>query len=174
MSAVSPFLLSSAPGLPIVVGGLTAPISDDDKRGGGSDDIGDVSWTVPTITLRYPSNIPNLAGHHWTSSIAMATPIAHKGVVAGAKVQALTMLDFLTRPELVTQAWDYFRTVQTKDMKYTSFLRPDDKPAIWLNDGLMARFRDQLKPFHFDPTKYETYLEQLGVVYPMTVKPAAP
>ena len=161
-------------GLPIVVGGLTAPISDDDKRGGGSDDIGDISWTVPTITLRYPSNIPNLAGHHWTSSIAMATPIAHKGVVAGAKVQALTMLDFLTRPELVTQAWDYFRTVQTKDMKYTSFLRPEDKPAIWLNDGLMARFRDQLKPFHFDPTKYETYLEQLGVVYPMTVKPAAP
>jgi aminobenzoyl-glutamate utilization protein B len=44
--------------------------------GGGSDDIGDVSWTVPTVTLRYPANIPNLPGHHWANAIAMATPIA--------------------------------------------------------------------------------------------------
>ena len=67
--------------------------------GGGSDDIGDVSWNVPTVTLRYPCNIPGLPGHHWASSISMATPIAHKGVVAAAKVQALTMLDFLLQPD---------------------------------------------------------------------------
>ncbi|MQA91033.1 MAG: hypothetical protein GEU90_12470 [Gemmatimonas sp.] len=24
----------------------------------GSDDIGDVSWVVPTVTLRFPANIP--------------------------------------------------------------------------------------------------------------------
>jgi aminobenzoyl-glutamate utilization protein B len=57
--------------------------------GGGSDDIGDISWTVPTITLRYPSNIPGGPGHNWADGIAMATPIAHKGVIAGAKVQAI-------------------------------------------------------------------------------------
>ena len=45
----------------------------------------------------------------------MATPIAHKGATAGAKVQAMTMLDLLLKPELVDQAWDYFRNVQTKD-----------------------------------------------------------
>ena len=33
---------------------LDEPVKDEDKRGGGSDDIGDVSWTVPTVTLRYP------------------------------------------------------------------------------------------------------------------------
>ena len=44
----------------------------------------------------------------------MATPIAHKGVVAGAKVQAMTMLDILLHPELVQKAWDYFNNVQTK------------------------------------------------------------
>src|ERR1017187_1676654 len=49
--------------------------------GGGSDDIGDVSWNVPTITLRYPSNIPGGPGHNWANGIAMATPIAHKGVI---------------------------------------------------------------------------------------------
>ena len=74
---------------------LGEPVKDEDKRGGGSDDIGDVSWTVPTVTLGYPSNIPGLPGHNWANAIAMATPIAHKGVVAGAKVQAMTMLDLL-------------------------------------------------------------------------------
>ena len=56
--------------------------------GGGSDDIGDIMWTVPTITIRYPSNIPNMIGHNVTSAMAMATPIAHKGAVAGAKAVA--------------------------------------------------------------------------------------
>ena len=45
----------------------------------------------------------------------MATPIAYKGAAAGAKVQALTLLDFLLRPELVQQAaHDYYENVQTK------------------------------------------------------------
>src|SRR6516225_2831257 len=69
--------------------------------GGGSDDIGDISWNVPTVTLRYPSNIPNLPGHNWSNAITMATPIAHKGVTAGAKVLAITMVDLLTKPALV-------------------------------------------------------------------------
>ena len=74
------------------------------------------------MTLRYPSNIPGLPGHNWSSAIASATPIAHKGVVAGAKVQAMTILDLLTKPELVKQAWDYFNNVQTKDVKYIPFI----------------------------------------------------
>ena len=108
--------------------------------GGGSDDIGDVRWNVPTVTLRFPSNIPGGPGHNWANGIAMATPIAHKGVVAGAKVQAMTMLDILLHPELVAKAWDYFKNVQTKDVKYKSFLRPDDKPAIWLNKETMEKY----------------------------------
>ena len=66
---------------------------------GGSDDIGEVSWVVPTITLRYPSNIPGLPGHNWANAISMATPIAHKGVIAGAKVLARTALEFFVTPE---------------------------------------------------------------------------
>ena len=60
-------------------------VPDDEKRGGGSDDIGDVSWVVPTLTLRYPANIEAGPGHNWANAIAMATPIAHKGVTAAAK-----------------------------------------------------------------------------------------
>ncbi|HTA67158.1 MAG TPA: amidohydrolase [Bryobacteraceae bacterium] len=139
--------------------------------GGGSDDIGDISWAVPTITLRYPSNIPGGPGHNWANAISMATPIAHKGVVAGAKVQAMTMLDILLHPELVDQAWDYFKNVQNKEMRYTTFLRPGDQPAIWLNQKTMEQYRPKMKALYYDSSKYDTYLEQLGIKYP-TVKPA--
>src|SRR5436305_2064266 len=147
-------------------------IPDEEKRGGGSDDIGDVSWNVPTVTLNYPSNIQAGPGHNWANAISMATPIAHKGIQYGAKVVALTVIDLLTRPELVTQAWDYFNNVQTKNRKYVSFLRPEDKPAIWLNKERMEKFRPEMKKYYYDPTKYKNYLEQLGIKYPTTEKPA--
>jgi aminobenzoyl-glutamate utilization protein B len=134
--------------------------------GGASDDIGDVSWVVPTVTLRYPSNISGLPGHHWANAIAMATPIAHQGVVAGAKVQAMTMLDILLHPELIEQAWDYFRNVQTKDVKYRSLLRPEDQPSTGLNREVMEQFRPRMREFYYDPSRYDTYLEQLGIRYP--------
>jgi aminobenzoyl-glutamate utilization protein B len=141
-------------------------IPDDDKRGGGSDDIGDISWSVPTVTLNFPANFQAGPGHNWANAIAMATPIAHKGVIAGAKVQAMTTLDLLMRPELVTQAWDYFRSVQTKNVTYTPLIRPEDTPAIWLNEETMAKYRPELKKFYYDPSKYKTYLDQLGIKYP--------
>ena len=81
---------------------------------GGSDDIADISWTVPTIVLGYPSNIPGLPGHHWSDAIAMATPIAHKGIVTGAKVEAMTLIDLFMKPELLTQAKAYYKDEQTK------------------------------------------------------------
>ncbi len=137
--------------------------------GGGSDDIGDVSWVVPTVTLNYPSNIPGGPGHNWANAISMATPIAHKGVIAGAKVQAMTMLDLLTNPDLVKKSWDYFNNVQTKTTKYQSLLRPDDKPAIWLNKKIMDEYRPKMKELYYDSSKFDTYLEQLGIKYP-TVK----
>lgn len=134
--------------------------------GGGSDDIGDISWVVPTVTLNYPSNIPGGPGHNWANAISMATPIAHKGVIAGAKVQAMTLLDLITNPELVQKSWDYFNNVQTKTTKYQSLLRPDDKPAIWLNQKIMEQYRPKMKDLYYDPAKFDTYLDQLGIKYP--------
>ena len=134
--------------------------------GGGSDDIGDISWNVPTVVLRFPSNIQAGPGHNWANAISMATPIAHKGVVAGAKVQAMTVLDILLHPELVKDAWEYFNNVQTKTVKYKSFLRPDDKPATFLNEKIMGTYRERMKKFYYDPSKYDNYLQQLGITYP--------
>jgi aminobenzoyl-glutamate utilization protein B len=153
-------------GLDTVLAKLEDPIREEDKRGGGSDDIGDVSWNVPTVTLRFPSNIPGLPGHNWANAISMATPIAHKGATVGAKVQAATMIDLYMKPRILEQAWDYFRTVQTKDVKYQPLIRPEDKPAIELNTEIMARYRPEMRKYYYDPAKYPTYLEQLGITYP--------
>ena len=91
----------------------------------------------------------------------------------GAKVEALTILDLLTKPELVGAAQDYFKNVQTKSVQYKPLLRPEDKPAIWLNEKIMAEYRPQMKKLYYDPTKYKTYLEQLGIKYPTVRTPPA-
>ncbi len=140
-----------------------------EPTGGGSDDVGDISWNLPMVYMRYPANIPNLPGHAWPNAVAMATPIAHKGSTAGAKAQVTTALDFLLQPDLIKQAWAYFNDVQTKDIKYTPLINPTDQPAIELNKEKMEKFRPELKKYYYDPTRYKTYLEQLGIQYP-TVK----
>ena len=165
--AVQEMMGSRSSGLSSRIRPLPEPIPA--PRGGGSDDIGDISWNVPTVTLRFPANISGLPGHHWSSAIAMATPIAHKGATAGAKVMAMTVLDILLKPEIVEGAWEYFRDVQTKDTKYTALISSTDKPAIHLNTEIMDKFRPEMEKLYFDPSKYKTYLEQLGIQYP-TIK----
>jgi aminobenzoyl-glutamate utilization protein B len=132
----------------------------------GSDDIGDISWVVPTIYQRFPANIPNLPGHNWANGVSMATPIAHKGSTAGAKAQALTALDFLLRPDQVAKAWDYLRNVQTKEVKYAPLMGPADLPPVLVNRVKMDRFRPQLAKRYYDPKRFRTYMEQLGIRYP--------
>lgn len=145
-------------------------IPEDQKMGGPSDDIGDVTWTVPTVSLSYPANFQAGPGHNWANAIPMATPIAHKGVNAGARVQALTALDLILRPELVRAAREYFDQVQRTQATYTPFLRAGDQPATWMNEALMARYRPALKKYYYDPSKYKTYLDQMqaefGYTYP--------
>jgi aminobenzoyl-glutamate utilization protein B len=96
----------------------------------------------------------------------MATPIAHKGVVVGAKAVAMTVLDLVTTPKLIADAKDYFTNVQTKTEKYDPVLTAEDMPAIHLNKSIMAEMRPEMEKFYYDPRKYGSYLEQLGVEYP--------
>jgi aminobenzoyl-glutamate utilization protein B len=154
-------------GLKAKVEGLKPPSPDTEQ--GGSDDVGDISWVVPMVYLRYPANIPHTPGHSWADGVAMATPLAHKGSAAGAKVQALTALDLLLSPGTLQEAWEYYKDVQTKDMKYTPLIAPDDQPAIEMNKEKMEKFRPEMRKYYYDSSKHKTYLEQLGIQYP-TVK----
>jgi hypothetical protein len=79
---------------------------------------------------------------------------------------AITVLDLLARPDLVRDAHDYFDHVQTKDQKYVPLIEPDDKPALFLNDQIVARMRPKLEKFYYDANRYASYMDQLGIVYP--------
>ena len=155
-------------GMPMSLGPIGVP---GPRRSGGSDDIGDIAWTMPTVTMRFPSNVPGLPGHHWSSAMAMATPIAHKGAVAGARVMARTALQLFMMPELVDEAWSYFNDVQTADMEYVSFIGPNDPPPIDLNKEIMDTYRPLLEQYYYDETRFDTYLEQLGITYPTLTRP---
>ncbi|MBW8744676.1 MAG: amidohydrolase [Sphingomonas sp.] len=146
---------------------LSTPENRERSLGGGSDDIGDIMWTVPTITIRYPSNIPNMIGHNVLAAMAMATPIAHKGAVVGAKAVAMTVLDMMTTPKLLADAKTYFHDVQLKTDTYAPLIG-DTPPAIWLNEKTMKEYRPEMEKFYYDPSKYPTYLDQLGIKWPTT------
>jgi aminobenzoyl-glutamate utilization protein B len=153
-------------GLPTPTGAVNIMGRQLMAMGGGSDDIADISWSLPTIVLRYPSNIPGLPGHHWSNAISMATPIAHKGIVYGAKAEAMTLVDLLLNPQIIKDAWDYYRNEQTREIQYTPLVGEKDNPAIYLNQKIMEEFKPRLKAFYYNPAKYKTYLEQLGIKYP--------
>jgi len=151
---------------------MMAPQSERMPTGGGSDDIGDIMWTVPTVSIFYPANIPNTIGHNVTSAMAEATPIAHKGAIAGAKAVAFTVLDLVTTPDKLTEAKKYFDQDQQKFDHYAPLLTASDVPAIHVNDDYMRTYRPLMEPYYYDAKKYPTYLDQLGIHYPNT--PTAP
>jgi aminobenzoyl-glutamate utilization protein B len=148
------------------------PIAEPSREpvSGGSDDIGDVSWAVPTGMLFYPSNVPGMTAHHWSSAMAMATPIAHQGATAGAKVVAATLLDLLLDAELREEAVRYFREEQHQGMTYESFIAAGDLPPIEKNVEIMAEYKGRLRELYYDAERYDTYLEQLGIDYPQLEK----
>ena len=81
-----------------------------------SNDIGDITWVVPTGWVRFPSAVLGVQAHHWTAGITPTMSIAHKGAVVGAKVIAASVLDLMTSPELRTAANKQFEE-DTKEME---------------------------------------------------------
>jgi aminobenzoyl-glutamate utilization protein B len=116
-----------------------------------ANDAGDVSWKVPMVKLYFPGNIPNVSFHHWGAGVALATSIAHKGALAGAKVMAASVIECLKNPALVEEAKRSFRE-ELGGVAYRPLLPPDQKPPIALNRALMDRFRPQLERHYVKET----------------------
>jgi aminobenzoyl-glutamate utilization protein B len=112
-----------------------------------SNDSGDITWTVPHGRVTFPANVPGVPFHHWAAGIAEATSIAHKGTIAGAKVMAGSVIDLLTRPEILAAAKASFQK-EVEGSSYRSLLPPGQKPPVDLNADEMARFRDLMKPHY--------------------------
>jgi aminobenzoyl-glutamate utilization protein B len=78
----------------------------------------------------------------------------------------MTVLDMLTNPAALAEAKTFFSEVQTKDEHYVPMIAPDDKPQIQLNADIMAKYRPEMRKYYYDPKRYKTYLDQLGVKFP--------
>ncbi|HET7004463.1 MAG TPA: amidohydrolase, partial [Candidatus Binatia bacterium] len=109
-----------------------------------ANDSGEVSWVVPTGLITFPSNIPGVSYHHWSAGVSLATSIAHKGAVAGAKAMAASALDLFMDPKLVVKAKETFKE-EIGDTEYRPLLPPDQKPPLELNRDLMERYRPLMR-----------------------------
>ena len=99
----------------------------------------------------FPANIPGTEAHHWSAGIAPATPIAHKGEVAGAKVLAGTLVDLLTEPRHLVGAKKWFdKELAEAGIAYAPLLPPETKPPVHLNREEMAKYRGRMKKFYLN------------------------
>ncbi|MGE0451049.1 MAG: amidohydrolase [Vicinamibacterales bacterium] len=136
-----------------------------DSQGSSSNDAGDVTWNVPMARMSFPSQVAGSITHHWTAAIVPATPLAHKGMIVGAKALAGTMIDLFVVPSTIQTVKADF-TEQMKGVTWQSIVPAGAKPPTHLNTELMEKYRSALREFRYDPDSTRSYLEQLGVTYP--------
>ena len=106
------------------------PLAPAPKEGsGGSSDVGDVSWSVPTVSIGTATFVPGAPGHSWQNVAVDGTTIGTKGMINAAKVFSLTAIDLFTNPKLLKEAKAEFDQVRGKDFVYKSLLG-DRKPAL--------------------------------------------
>lgn len=99
------------------------------REGRGSTDVGDVSWTVPTVGLRTSTWVPGTAAHSWQAVAAGGTSIGTKGMRVAAKAMALTGRDLFLEPELLVAGRQEFDKRRGEDFQYEALLG-DRKPPL--------------------------------------------
>ncbi len=129
-------------GMPKEVSRLREPRGG--EIGGGSSDVGDVSLVAPLATIRFPGQVPGSIGHHWSSVACNYGSTAWKGLNAGAKAMAASAIDLLTKPLELKKIRDEF-TAYAQAHPYKSFLPPEAKPPLDLNEELMKKWRPELE-----------------------------
>lgn len=100
------------------------------ERGrGGSTDVGDVSWAVPTAGMRSATWVPGTSAHSWQAVAAGGTDIGTKGMMVAAETMALTAIDLMQNSEALKKAAAELERRRGADFKYESLLG-DRKPPL--------------------------------------------
>jgi aminobenzoyl-glutamate utilization protein B len=95
----------------------------------GSTDVGDVSFTVPTVGLGTATWVPGTAAHSWQAVAAGGTSIGSKGMMIAAKALTATAMDLFTDTSLIAKAKEEFLKRRGADFKYIPLLG-DRAPAL--------------------------------------------
>jgi aminobenzoyl-glutamate utilization protein B len=89
--------------------GSIKPLKVESDAGGGSTDVGDVSYALPTVGLRTATWVPGTSAHSWQAVAAGGTDIGTRGMVVAAKTMAMTAIDLYLHPELIEKAQEEFK-----------------------------------------------------------------
>ena len=106
-----------------------APYDMNPKGIGGSTDVGDVSYTVPTAGLRGATWVPGTPAHSWQAVAAGGTSIGLKGMMQAAKALTLSGIELLEKPELIIKIKKEFKEIRGEDFNYIPLLG-DREPAL--------------------------------------------
>ncbi len=120
------------PAPPVANAGTVKPLKIEMDAGGGSTDVGDVSYAVPTVGLRSATWVPGTAAHSWQAVACGGTEIGTKGMMVSAKTMAMTAIDLFLHPELIEKAKAEFKQ-QVGDYQYKALLG-DRQPALNYRD----------------------------------------
>lgn len=107
--------------------------NDDDAGGGGSTDVGDVSWIVPTAQFTTATYVPGTPGHSWQSTACTGTSIGRKGMLAAAKTLTLSTLDLYRNPALIEAAKADFKQ-RRSGFEYRSRIPANQKAPLNYRD----------------------------------------
>lgn len=137
--------------------------------GGGSSDIGEVSLVVPLTSVRFPTSAPGAIGHHWTTTAVTGSTVAHKGVVAGAQVMAVSAIELMTNPDKIAEIKEDF-----KKMQATHFYNyKNDGKSLILDENGKAQYISYLPYFFGKAGKYKHDPEN-GIFFVPEGKEVAP
>jgi aminobenzoyl-glutamate utilization protein B len=104
------------------------PFEVNEVGSGGSTDVGDVSWTVPTAGLGTATWVPGTSAHSWQAIAAGGTDIGNKGMINAAKTLAFTAYDLITQPTVLEAAREEFLDRRGPDFIYEPLLGDRDPP----------------------------------------------
>jgi aminobenzoyl-glutamate utilization protein B len=95
----------------------------------GSTDVGDVSFTVPTVGMSSATWVPGTPAHSWQAVAAGGTTIGTKGMMVAAKTLTLTAIDLLNDEKRIQEAKEEFLQRRGEDFEYIPLLG-DREPAL--------------------------------------------
>ena len=99
------------------------------KSSGGSTDVGDVSWIVPTTGFSTACWAPGTPGHSWQAVACGGTTIGKKGMNLAARTLAATAYELFSDPQLLQDAKAEHRK-RLNGRKYAAMLEKDQPPPL--------------------------------------------
>ena len=102
-----------------------------ENPGGGSTDVGDVSWNVANINLGVTTAPKDTPWHSWAVVACGGMSIGHKGMAYAAKAMAMTMTDLFENPKLVEKVKAEYK--ERKGSEVYEAIVPAGPPPIGKN-----------------------------------------